>query len=115
MALTSPDSRLKVSDPAKHAFRLPIDDFDDDDDDVGVYAEEPYTTLELLAVKGMQGPIARVLIVEVPEQPEVVYLLNVNLSPTSIITCKLRWLETSLWNTCRFLSVTVDSQVSCIR
>ena len=60
MALTSPDSRLKVSDPAKHAFRLPIDDFDDDDDDddVGVYTEEPYTTLEL--VSGMQGPIVKV-------------------------------------------------------
>jgi hypothetical protein len=39
-ALTSPDSRRNVSDPAKHA--LFTDDFDDD---VGEYVEEPYTAL----------------------------------------------------------------------
>jgi hypothetical protein len=38
MALTSPDSRCRVSDPAKHAFSLSADDVDDDV--AGVYVEE---------------------------------------------------------------------------
>ena len=40
MSLTSPDSRDRVSDPAKHAFSLVVAKFDEE---VGVYVEKLFT------------------------------------------------------------------------
>ena len=88
MALTSPDSRCRVSDPAKHAFAAEeaaeatpedVDEYPDAE-----YFKEPYSPAEIQVFNSISA------VVEVPEQVKSVaplYTVKDNFDPTNYNTC----------------------------